>query len=55
MNTQATGTFEIEGWNEKPYDKREGVKLARGLGGILDPELRLHHPHGRGAESLLIP
>jgi hypothetical protein len=29
MSTHATGTFEIESWDEKPYDEREGAKLAR--------------------------
>ncbi len=29
MGTRATGTFEIEAWDEKPYDEREGAKLTR--------------------------
>src|SRR4028119_1725733 len=29
MTTRATGTFEIDGWDEVPYDEREGTKLAR--------------------------
>ena len=29
MSTRATGTFEIETWDEKPYDEREGTKLTR--------------------------
>ena len=29
MSTSVTGTFEIDGWNEKPYDEREGTKLTR--------------------------
>ncbi len=29
MSTHATGTFEICSWDEKPYDEREGEKLAR--------------------------
>src|SRR4028119_44160 len=29
MPTRATGTFEIDSWDEKPYDEREGTKLAR--------------------------
>ena len=29
MTTRATGTFEIEGWDEEAYDEREGTKLAR--------------------------
>lgn len=26
---RATGTFEIETWDEKPYDEREGARLSR--------------------------
>ena len=29
MPTRATGTFEIDSWDEEPYDEREGTKLAR--------------------------
>ena len=29
MTTRATGTFEIDSWDEEPYDEREGTKLAR--------------------------
>jgi uncharacterized protein DUF3224 len=29
MSMRATGTFEIRGWDEEPYDEREGAKLAR--------------------------
>jgi hypothetical protein len=29
MSTSATGTFEIDSWDEKPYDEREGTKLTR--------------------------
>lgn len=29
MNAHATGTFEIETWDEKPYDERDGTKLTR--------------------------
>lgn len=29
MMKQATGTFEIENWEEKPYEEMEGVKLTR--------------------------
>src|SRR5215217_5576857 len=29
MSTSATGTFEIDGWDEKPYDEREGTRLTR--------------------------
>ena len=29
MTTRATGTFEIDSWDEEAYDKREGAKLAR--------------------------
>ena len=29
MSTYATGTIEIEDWDEKPYDEQEGAKLAR--------------------------
>src|SRR4028119_1778720 len=29
MTTRATGTFEMDGWDEEPYDEREGTKLAR--------------------------
>ena len=29
MSESATGTFEIEIWDEKPYDEREGTRLAR--------------------------
>ncbi len=29
MSTYATGTFEIDSWDEKPYDEREGARLAR--------------------------
>ncbi|MEV5410284.1 DUF3224 domain-containing protein [Thermopolyspora sp. NPDC052614] len=26
---RAEGTFEIDGWDEQPYDEREGAKLSR--------------------------
>jgi hypothetical protein len=29
MTTRATGTFEIDSWDEEPYDELEGTKLAR--------------------------
>ena len=29
MSESATGTFEIEIWDEKPYDEREGTRLTR--------------------------
>ena len=29
MTTRATGTVEIDSWDEEPYDEREGTKLAR--------------------------
>ena len=29
MSTHAAGTFEIESWEEEPYDEREGTKLTR--------------------------
>ncbi len=29
MTKQATGTFEIESWDEKPYNEMEGAKLTR--------------------------
>ena len=29
MPTRATGTFDIDSWDEEPYDEREGTKLAR--------------------------
>lgn len=29
MTTRATGTFEIDSWDEEPYDEREGTKRAR--------------------------
>ncbi len=29
MATRAEGTFEIDGWDEAPYDEREGTRLAR--------------------------
>lgn len=29
MSTSAAGTFEIETWDEKPYDEHEGTKLTR--------------------------
>lgn len=29
MSTRATGTFEIETWDEKPYDEQEGARLTR--------------------------
>ncbi len=29
MSKSATGTFEIETWDEKPYDEREGTRLTR--------------------------
>jgi Protein of unknown function (DUF3224) len=29
MSTSATGTFEIDSWDEKPYDEREGARLTR--------------------------
>ncbi len=29
MTTRAAGTFTIDGWQEEPYDERDGVKLAR--------------------------
>jgi hypothetical protein len=31
MGNQAVGTFEISGWEETPYDEREGVCLSRAL------------------------
>src|SRR5829696_1299897 len=29
MSTHAMGTFEIESWEEEPYDEREGARLTR--------------------------
>ena len=29
MNTHAAGTFEIESWDEKPYEMREETLLTR--------------------------
>ena len=29
MSTHAAGTFEIESWEEEPYEEREGAKLTR--------------------------
>ena len=29
MGERATGTFEIDSWEEEPYDERDGVKLTR--------------------------
>lgn len=29
MSAHAAGTFEIDSWEEKPYDEREGAKLSR--------------------------
>ena len=29
MSTHAAGTFEIESWDEKPYEMREGTLLTR--------------------------
>ena len=29
MSPSATGTFEIESWDETPYDELEGTRLAR--------------------------
>lgn len=29
MSTHAVGTFEIESWDEKPYEMREGTLLTR--------------------------
>lgn len=29
MSQQANGTFEIEDWDERPYDEHEGTKLTR--------------------------
>jgi Protein of unknown function (DUF3224) len=29
MNTHAAGTFEIESWDEKPYEMQEGIRLTR--------------------------
>ena len=29
MRTRATATIEGRGWDEQPYDERDGVKLAR--------------------------
>ena len=29
MSEHAAGTFEIESWEEEPYDEREGAKLSR--------------------------
>lgn len=29
MSTHAEGTFEIETWDESPYDEHEGTKLTR--------------------------
>jgi Protein of unknown function (DUF3224) len=29
MGTQATGTFEIDSWDEEPYDDNDGAKLTR--------------------------
>ncbi|CAN5355194.1 DUF3224 domain-containing protein [soil metagenome] len=29
MSTRATGTFDIETWDEKPYEEQEGARLTR--------------------------
>ncbi len=29
MGTHAAGTFEIDSWEEEPYDEREGARLTR--------------------------
>jgi len=29
MNTHAAGTFEIESWDETPYEMQEGIRLSR--------------------------
>lgn len=29
MTMRAAGTFEIDSWDEEPYDERDGTKLAR--------------------------
>jgi Protein of unknown function (DUF3224) len=29
MGTHAAGTFQIESWEEEPYDEREGARLTR--------------------------
>ena len=29
MSKHAAGTFEIESWDEKPYDEQEGARLTR--------------------------
>ncbi len=29
MSTHAAGTFEIESWDEKPYEMQEGTRLTR--------------------------
>lgn len=29
MSTHAAGTFEIETWDEKPYDEQDGTRLTR--------------------------
>jgi hypothetical protein len=29
LSTHAAGTFEIDTWDEEPYDEREGARLAR--------------------------
>ena len=29
MSRQASGTFDIDSWEEQPYDERDGVKLSR--------------------------
>lgn len=29
MTTRATGTFEIDSWDEEPYDEQDGTRLAR--------------------------
>jgi Protein of unknown function (DUF3224) len=29
MSTRATGTFDVDSWEQEPYDDRDGVQLAR--------------------------
>src|SRR3712207_4936541 len=29
MSTHAAGTFEIQSWDEKPYEEQEGTRLSR--------------------------
>jgi hypothetical protein len=31
VGERAAGTFEISGWDEAPYDERDGVRLSRAL------------------------